>query len=189
MTSSRFAVRQPSEEDRRDAIRIHCDPRTNQFRPGGAPTEQEASSMFDRWLAYWHERGFGYWAITDSEAANSPVIGFGGIMEKMVAQAPAFNLYFRLDPSAQGLGVAQFVGKLAFREAFDSQGAKEVLGVVRQNNHPSRRALERLGMQLAGSFDDHSGHALSLIYKISRAEYAAQRAHVNWIMKPSTNKE
>jgi len=45
--------------------------------------------------------------------------------------------------------------------------APRVTGLVRPDNLPSRRALERLGLSLDGELDDFPGQAPSLLYRIS----------------------
>ena len=51
------------------------------------------------------------------------------------------------------------------------RGTREtVLGLVRPDNLPSRRALERLGLALIDTLDDVAGEAPSLLYALPLAE-------------------
>jgi ribosomal-protein-alanine N-acetyltransferase len=48
-----------------------------------------------------------------------------------------------------------------------------VYGLVRPANTPSRRTLEKIGMQLYSEVTDVPGEAASLIYRITRTDYLA----------------
>lgn len=169
-------LRRPDVGDLGAIVRIHCDPRTNRFRPGGAPSPEEAAGYLAAWQAHWDRHGFGYWAVEAPVATGEEpgVVGFGGVVLATMPGRRALNLYFRLDPSAWGRGVANGIGRSALTEAFERQGAELVIGKVRPANHPSRRALERLGLRLSGAVDDVPGSPASLLYEIDAARYATR---------------
>lgn len=162
-------LRRPTANDEGMCVAIHCDPRTNLYRPGGAPTAEQASAFFQAWLDHWSEHGFGYWSVV--ARATNRVVGFGGIMFKQVGPYHGLNLYFRLAPSAWGQGLSGHVGRAAFRQAFCTLGYDRVLASTRRNNEPSRRALERLGMVEMETVVGSTGEPPSIIYAMSRSAF------------------
>jgi RimJ/RimL family protein N-acetyltransferase len=164
-----YTLRRPSIKDADACIAIHCDPRTNVYRPGGATTAAEARNYIPKWLHHWNEHGFGYWSVV--QEATAEVVGFGGVMVKSVGPYHGPNLYFRLSPSVWGQGLSILIGRAAFLEAFVTRNFDQVFGLVRPNNLPSRRALERLGMASIGSYADVPDEQPSIIYAISRSAY------------------
>lgn len=163
-----FLLRRPTLADLPAARRIHCDPRTNAFRPGGAPTPQEVEGTLLLWLEHWDAHGFGYWAVERQE--DGAVVGFGGVMHAQHGPHVGLNLYFRLGPEVWSQGLARLIGRAALEEAFVRRELPCVLGLVRPANLPSRRALERLGLRAFDTLDDVPGEALSLLYRIDRGD-------------------
>jgi RimJ/RimL family protein N-acetyltransferase len=165
----RFLLRAPTLDDAASALAIHCDPRTNPFRPGGPPSEAEILSSLDTWLAHWATRRFGYWAAI--ERSTGIIAGFGGIMEKPVGlHHSGLNLYYRLAPEFWGCGLATHIGHSALKEAFQSQSATEVFARVLSTNLPSRRVLQRLRMTILAS--EPAAPDEYLIYSLPKSQYA-----------------
>ena len=169
MNQNQFYLRAPLISDTDAAIAIHCDPQTNLYRPGGSPTGQEVSAYIPEWIAQWKKNGIGYWTLIDK--MDETIVGFGGITLKQIGPHYGLNLYFRLSPTVWGKGLASFIGKSAFVEAFEKRDSEEVYGLVRPANKPSCRALERLGMMVVGELQDVEDEAASLIYRITREAY------------------
>lgn len=174
MSAPAFLLRAPTLADVDASIAIHCDDRTNAFRPGGSPPAEEAAAYIPTWQKHWQERGFGYWAVV--RAADQAVVGFGGITLKEVGPHFGLNLYFRLVPEVWSQGLTRLIGQASFEEAFVRREHERVLGLVRPHNLPSRRALERLGLVAFDECEDVPSEAPSLIYQISRAAYLEQLA-------------
>jgi [ribosomal protein S5]-alanine N-acetyltransferase len=160
-------LRPPQAADIESVMRIHGDPRTNQFNPSGPATAKQASDLLAAWLAHWEMHGFGYWAVMDA-AAPSEVIGFGGVMLKNVAHLHGLNIYFRFAPEAWGKGYATELARAGLNLAFNSIGASEVFGLVRPSNMPSRRTLERVGFVQYSQARDVPREDASLIYRATR---------------------
>lgn len=170
MVSSPSDLRPPTPEDLGAAVTIHCDPKTNPFRPGGAPPEHEIHAALDSWLAHWASHSFGYWAVV--HWSTGTIAGFGGVMEKSIGKHRfGLNLYYRLSPEFWGCGLATHIGRCALEMAFRSLGADEVFGRVQWNNVPSRKVLERLGMVPMDSEPDADGGHGYLIYSMTKARY------------------
>lgn len=160
-------LRPPLPSDLDAVIRIHADPLTNQFNPSGPASPDICAEMLQGWLQHWAEHDFGYWAVADT-AAPERVIGFGGICHKNIAgQFAGLNMYFRFAPEAWGKGYASQTSRAALELAFGKLAAESVFALVRPDNLPSRRTLERTGFQPYASVDDVTGEAASLIYRMA----------------------
>ena len=169
MNQNQYYLRAPLISDVDAAIAIHCDPQTNLYRPGGSPTRTEAAAYIPEWIAQWEKNGIGYWSLIDK--ADETIVGFGGITVKQIGPYYGLNLYFRLSPSVWGKGLASFIGRSAFVEAFEKRTFEAVYGLVRPANIPSCRALERLGLTVVGELQDVENAAPSLIYRITQETY------------------
>jgi RimJ/RimL family protein N-acetyltransferase len=158
--TDRMLLRRPVIEDARAHFRIHGDPATNIHNPAGpVRDEDESARILEEWMAHWDRTGFGYWAVALREKPSA-VIGFGGINQKVLAERMRLNLYFRFSPSAWGRGLATELG----RAALSTAGADEVFALVRPENAPSIRVIQKLGMNLVGSVDDVVGFPPSLLF-------------------------
>jgi len=170
--TARLLLRPPSLADLPRVCAIHGDPQTNRFNPNGPASDAASRDKLDSWIAHWRQHGFGYWAITRLDAPER-IIGFGGIMQAYFGQAAGLNLYFRFSPEAWGQGYANEMGQAALHVAFNELHAPQVTGLVRPDNLPSRRALERLGLTPEGELDDFPGQAPSLLYRLNAHDHPA----------------
>jgi RimJ/RimL family protein N-acetyltransferase len=164
--TARLLLRRPRESDLDTLFAIHGDPETNRFNPAGPmKTRGEAEASLHSVLTHWERHGFGYWAVENLPEPGH-VIGFGGIIRKALQDRQTLNLYFRFRPQAWGNGYASELTSAALDLAFGPLGESEVVGIVRRNNTPSIRALERAGLSRIGEIDDLAPHEPSLIYAI-----------------------
>lgn len=160
-------LRQPTILDLDAAKRIHCDPETNHFNPGGVPSSEEVEKVFMSWISHWDTHQFGYWAVSTQQSTDF-VIGFGGIMWKQIGNIHGLNMYFRLSPMAWGKGYASEIAQASLKFAFDELEASEVFGLVRPMNLPSRRTLEKAGFSIYTTLDDVPSAESSIIYRAIR---------------------
>jgi [ribosomal protein S5]-alanine N-acetyltransferase len=149
---------------------VHCDPATNRFNPSGPPSPLRVKEMLDSWIEHWSTHGFGYWFVALPDRPEL-ALGFGGIMRRALGPTEGLNLYFRLAPAAWGNGYAMHVARASLKLAFEALDAQQVLAKVRPENAPSRRTLERAGLEIFGAADDVPGHAPSLLYAMVKAKY------------------
>lgn len=165
--TARLLLRRPQRGDLAAVCAIHGDPRTNLYNPNGPTSDEECRGLLDDWDAHWSTHGFGYWA---AELADAPgkVIGFGGIRSAPEFGPGIANLYFRLSPDVWGRGIALELGRAAIRLAFEKLNFDRVIGSVRRNNEPSRKALARLGMSLQSEKPNGPSEGPSLIYELKR---------------------
>lgn len=169
--TQRLILRRPRAADLDAVFAIHGDPETNRFNPAGPmQTPAQADTVLSGWRAHWDAQGFGYWAISAIDAPNH-LIGFGGIIRKALDGRATLNLYFRFRPEAWSKGYASELASAALKLAFETLGEKEVVGIVRRDNAPSIKALQRAGLKLAGEIDDVPPREPSLIFEIAAGDY------------------
>jgi len=155
--TKRLILRKPSRTDRQALFEIHGDPNTNRFNPYGPhKSVEESETMLRKWLEHWQKYDFGYWVITTRTEPHK-IIGCGGLMYKQIAHARRANLYFRFRTSAWGKGYATEMAKMSQQLGFKKLGLQQIAALVRPDNKPSIRLLERLGMIQRGIIKDKKG--------------------------------
>lgn len=140
--TERLDLRPVSAEDV-DLLRIiHADPRTNQFRPGGAPSPASCNRMLEQFVADWREHGIGYWTVR----SGGRVIGCAGVRSIDFSGRPSWNLYYRFDPSTWGRGLATEAATEAVRYAAGDLPPRPVVARTRPANAGGIAVAERAGL-------------------------------------------
>lgn len=168
--TERLLLRKLERSDIDSAALIHGDPATNLHNPGGARSREATVAVLDDWVSFWERQHFGYWTVCAGDD-DSQVLGFGGIMRKQIGDFTGLNMYFRFATHAWGKGYASEMAQAALQVAFETLDEAAVYGLVRPANSPSRRTLERMGMQLCSTVDDVPGQEASLIYRIKKEDF------------------
>jgi len=173
--TARLLLRAPTAADLDVTHLLHSDPRTQRYNPTGPDSRESCQHRLQGWIQHWQDQGFGYWVVCD-RAQPERVLGFGGVMHSRFGERSGLNLYFRFAVEAWGQGYASEMADAALHLAFRMLGKEQVIGLVRPDNLPSRRALERLGLTRDGELDDFPGLAPSLLYSLSAECYFAAKA-------------
>ncbi len=97
------------------------------------------------------------------------------------APADTFSPCWMLNPAFQGQGYAHEAARAFFDYLFAEKGARRIYAHVAEDNHPSRRLCERLGMRREGLFLEYATFATSpdgtplcentLLYAILKKEW------------------
>ncbi len=144
--TERLRLAPPVPADVQAHFEIHGDPRTNRFNPAGpCASLGESAAAVREWIEHWQRSGYGYWAV--SVQAGGPVIGFGGIIQRDYGDGPVLNLYYRFRPEAWGLGYAQEMAAEAIRLAGELELTEPIVAVINEENVPSVRTAERVGLR------------------------------------------
>ncbi len=170
MNSNQLVLQALSLDHLDAAIAIHCDPETNRFNPFGTPKAETVENNIRTWIANWETKGFGYWAVSLIEDPEQ-IIGFGGISHRQIGHYEGLNLYFRLAQHAWGKGLGSAIANAGLKSAFIELERDAVFGLVRPDNTPSRRTLEKAGLLQIDSTNDVPDAVPSLIYRISAQDY------------------
>jgi ribosomal-protein-alanine N-acetyltransferase len=170
----RLRLRPVMAEDVADLYRIYGDPATNTFNPAGPyPDIDYASTVLQRWLAHWHDRGFGNWAISARDAPKK-IIGFGGLTIRRYNDVILNNLGYRFATEAWGKGLATDLATSAVRYGFEAIKLTEISAVVRANHLASRKVLEKAGLRFINEIADIENAPPSLLYSLTLSEWLSQ---------------
>ena len=117
-----------------------------------AQREQAADTGFCLW--WWRER------------ASGELVGYTGLNRDQVENEPAVEIGWSITPSRWRQGLATEAARAATAWGFEHTGLTEVVAFALPENRPSRRVMEKLGMQFAREFEREGlPHAL---YRIGR---------------------
>ena len=113
-------------------------------------TDEEARDWLERQQRRYERCGFGLWAIVprDSEEAA----GMAGLTLQNCEGRDVLEIGYLLRPSFRGHGYAREAAAGCLRYAFDQMGAPRVHCIVKQDNFPSRKVAESLGMTVEREF-------------------------------------
>ncbi len=173
LKTQRLILREWKESDRAPFAIINACPLVCQYLPDTL-NAQESNAMVDKIIRKFEQDGFCFYAIEHKESGD--FIGFCGLNK------PGFNTDFtpcveigwRLLSQHWNRGYATEAAKAALNDGFNRLKLKEIIAFTVPDNTPSRRVMEKIGLQhdKAGDFDHPAlpdGHALQrhVLYKIS----------------------
>jgi RimJ/RimL family protein N-acetyltransferase len=116
-------------------------------------TREESDAWVARAIAHRAEHGFGRWAVEAPGIA--PFIGAVGLSHiRFEADfTPAVEVAWRLSRPYWGQGYATEAARAAIADGFQRAGLRQIVAITAVNNLPSRRVMQRLGMQYKTDFD------------------------------------
>jgi RimJ/RimL family protein N-acetyltransferase len=121
-----------------------------------------------RWadrLDGWNKDGFGMWIAADRTSGH--IIGHCGLQRLEGGDDVEVGYY--LGRAAWGLGYATEAARACLRFGFCDRNLPRIVAVVRLENQPSRRVLEKIGMRHV-----HDGHFYGFdaaLYTVERDEF------------------
>ena len=101
-----------------------------------------AAERLRSWAQRWHSIGVGYWI---AERDGLPV-GIGGVDPLQHEGRDYLNLYYRLDPSAHGQGLAREIATAATAHAMEWWPDRPVVARIAPTNQPSLKVARAAGM-------------------------------------------
>ena len=154
----RLTLRPWRGDDREAFAAINGDPRVNEWLGGPISAEQSHATM-DRLQAQIAADGFGFWAA--ERRSDRRLVGMIGLRSQAGGPAPSgLELGWRLDPEAQGSGLATEGAKAALDWGFATHHAEEILAWTAATNVRSQAVMQRIGMTPDPGRDfDHTGLA------------------------------
>lgn len=151
--AQRLLLMRPHVDDGPVVFAVHGDPATNLHNPHGPHRSlDESEACLRGWLADWVRDGVGYCAVA-SRGEPEALIGFAGVRVSRREGEEVLNLSYRFRPSAWGQGFAEEAARAALKFACPLFPDTDVVALIREDNMPSRRRAERLGLQPAGGRD------------------------------------
>ena len=163
VSTARLTIRRPVPADVEAIFRITGDPRAYAHNPADAiTTPEEATELYARWDDHWERFGFGYWVVRfhDSE----PVLGFCGLKFMMFRDERVLNLFYRLDPTAWGRGIASEAARAAAGWAAAHRPKDRIIARVRPDNVASGKVAVRAGLHRDERLDAPGEDGLDWLY-------------------------
>jgi RimJ/RimL family protein N-acetyltransferase len=147
LETPRLTLRRWQESDRAPFAAMNADPGV--MRYFAAPyTRAESDEAIDRYLAAFNRVGYSFFAAT--LRSTGEFVGTIGlqIMRVVVPNLPqpAVEIGWRLTQASQGKGLATEGATATVNLAFGELGLNEIVAITAILNRPSRRVMEKLGM-------------------------------------------
>lgn len=146
-TTDRLLLTAPTDQDLGELHALHSDPAVWTHLPSGRYTElAQTQGLVARYRAGWRRYGLDTWVVRLRAAPDPrPLIGMGGCS---LRDELAWNLYYRLTPTAWGHGYAQELVAAARAAAAQVRPDLPVVAYLLEHNTGSKRAAERAGLEL-----------------------------------------
>lgn len=109
----------------------------------------ESAGYLANFVRVWDEGHLGYWSVRYQDR----VVGFGGVQPTVWRGRECWNLYYRVHPDCQGLGIAGELAAEAIVAAAEVRPEWPVLVETRPDNAPAIRVAERAGLVRLGPED------------------------------------
>lgn len=158
------------------------DPEVMRYFP--APLSRaQSDALLERLESAFRRRGYDFWAVR--ETGEAALLGFVGLtpVPSSTPVDAAVEVGWRLARAAWGRGIATEAAAASLDFGFDALGLAEVVAYTASTNGPSRRVMERLGMERGAAEDfDHPGIAPAsplrphVVYRVSAEAWRTRRA-------------
>lgn len=184
--TERLLLRTWRDDDLEPFARMVADPEVMRYFPA-TQNREEAAALIERVHAHMAEHGFGLWALERRD--SGAFIGFTGLgvvgfeAAFCAPDRPTIEIGWRLARAHWGQGFASEAARAALACAFEDLLLPEVVAFTVPANQPSRKVMQRIGMQRDPA-DDFlhpklpEGHPLRahVLYRLSREQWLAQTA-------------
>ena len=150
ISTDRLLLRPFDLADAVEMFRLNADPEVMRYVPD-APfsTVKDALQFLEDYDAY-QRYGFGRWAVLRRE--DSCWLGWCGL--RYSEAEDQVDLGFRFHRSYWGNGYATEAAKASLDWGFSERQLQRIIGRTAAENLGSRRVLEKIGMQLVGTFSE-----------------------------------
>lgn len=157
LETERLILRVPRLEDFDELYAIHANPETNRFNPGWKkPSKEEFIDTLNAMIDHHNKYGFGYYSLVDK--ADNSVFGLCGLRFTLINDKKYLNLYYRIDPSKTRNGyVKEAARQIMDRVTTELNNDYKVVALTLDENIPSRKTAESLGLKHNKAFDNVGG--------------------------------
>jgi len=178
LVTERLVLRHWRDEDRAPFAALNADPEVMRYFLSPL-TRAESDALHERFVQEWRS-GMSFHAV--EEKVSGRFIGFVGVapLPQILPISPAMQVGWRLAREAWGRGYATEAARAAMDHAFADPGLAEIVSYTVPANTPSRRVMEKLGLERAAERDfEHpalpEGHPLRqhILYRVTRAGWLA----------------
>jgi RimJ/RimL family protein N-acetyltransferase len=153
LKTSRLLLRPFTPDDVELLFDLDSDPQVMRYLTGGAPTPRAAiqNEILPAFLhSYDQGEGFGVWAAIGRTSGD--FLGWFSLRPSKDADVDTAELGYRLRRAVWGYGFATEGARALLRKGFSDLGVQRVMATTYQDNHASRRVMEKLGMRLVRTF-------------------------------------
>ena len=174
LTTERLILRPWQKADREPFAALNADARVMEHFPA-LMTREQSDAFAEKIEACFAEHGWGLWAVERRD--TGAFIGFAGLwpVADDLPVAPGTEVGWRLAAEHWNRGFATESARAAVAYGFEQLGLDEIVSFTASSNVPSRRVMEKLGMQhdVAAGFDhprfpDWPGR-FHVVYRLPRA--------------------
>jgi RimJ/RimL family protein N-acetyltransferase len=131
---------------------IFSDPDGWWYDPAGRHTDLARTVAWcERAAAAWSRDGLSYWTVRDLDSAE--VVGVGGAQRQRTRN---WNLNYRIASHWQRQGLATELARAGMEAALEHDPSVAIIAWIAEENIPSRRVAERLGLTDRGLSVDPS---------------------------------
>ena len=188
LETERLVLRWLTADDVDNLFELDSDPAVMRFLNGGTATPRDViqHEILPRFLrSNTRSDGFGVWAAIQKSTAD--FLGWFSFQPADAdgASAGDATLGYRLRQAAWGKGYATEGARALIRKGFTELGVQRVVATTYQDNHASRRVMEKAGMRLVRRYHmtpeallaQDTYHSTSLdLWDGDDLEYALERA-------------
>ena len=135
------------EHDLDDAFEIYGDVETMRFIPGGVKTREQTRTSLERMAEGDARDGFGIWPVVHK--ADGRVIGACGVFY-IPEHAPDVEIAWVFSKNYRGRGYATEAARAVAAFALARFRLPVLYAIIHEDNAPSIRVAERLGMKPSG---------------------------------------
>jgi [ribosomal protein S5]-alanine N-acetyltransferase len=161
LVTARLWLRRPTPADIDLIHTVHSDARACVYNPADMlTTGAEAEDLYYRWDEHWQHYGLGYWIVH----GNRRGLGFCGVKVMTLNDRGVLNLFYRLDPSAWGHGVATEAATSVVEWVDTHRLDDPLVARVRPTNAASQRVAVHAGLRRAEHLDTQGEDGLDWIY-------------------------
>jgi ribosomal-protein-alanine N-acetyltransferase len=152
--TERLILRELRETDVEDYFEMDSNPEVHRYL-GNNPikTLEQALENINNIRKQYIDNGIGRWATIEKSSGN--FIGWSGlkyITEDWNNHINFFDVGYRLMPNYWGKGYATESSKAALEFGFNTLNLTEIIGTANEENHASRRVLEKCGLKFIEKF-------------------------------------
>lgn len=142
---------------------------------GGVLPDDKHQWLRERFEGYKRDSGFTFWVVERRE--DGQLLGFCGLKRSNQEPGPIglIEAGWRLREDAWGKGYAREAAEATLALGFERFGADFIIALTIQENVPSWRLMERLGMERRADLDFDStdfGTESVIAYSITREQWA-----------------
>ena len=178
LETERLIIRQWMDEDLRPYAQLNADPKVMGYFLAVLSKQEsdEQAGLIRKLIA---ENGWGFWAVELKETGQ--FIGFVGLHSNDegsgLPETPSIEIGWRLSSEFWCFGYATEAAEKALEFAFKTLSAPSIYSFTALLNEPSRRVMQKLGMENTNQDFDHpklpAGHRLErhCLYKITKEQW------------------